>query len=62
MLEASAEVLAKDTLKTAVAKGLKAATKIAMEIKEMCTEYGKPKREAPEVATCSEEIISSMKR
>ena len=62
MLEASAEVLPLETVCSALAKGLKTATSIAKEIQEMCIVCGKPKRETIEVASCNEEILTSMKR
>ena len=62
MLEASAEVLPKDTFNSAIAKGVKAATNIAEQIQKFRQECGKGKREAPERPTCSEEVIESMKR
>ena len=62
MLEASAEILPKDTVKAAVAKGVKEAARIAKAIQEMSTKWGKPIREPHELPSCKEEIVSSMKR
>ena len=62
MLEASAEILPKDTFQSAVAKGVREAARIAKAIQEMSTKWGKPKREPHELPSCKEEIVSSMKR